>query len=127
MFGIGPTELIIILAIALLVIGPKRLPDLARSLGKGLAEFRRATSDVTDELHNARILLEEETLHQWLDNYPSPPDVIDKQKRVGLIMAGNLPLVGFHDFMCVLISGHSLLARSSSKDDKLIPKIAEVL
>jgi TatA/E family protein of Tat protein translocase len=60
MFGIGPTELIIILAIALLVIGPKRLPDLARSLGKGLAEFRRATSDVTDELHNARILLEEE-------------------------------------------------------------------
>ena len=61
MFGIGPTELIIILAIALLVIGPKRLPDLARSLGKGLAEFRRATADVTDELHNARILLEEET------------------------------------------------------------------
>lgn len=60
MFGIGPTELIIILAIALLVLGPKRLPDLARSLGKGLAEFRRATADVTDELDNARILLEEE-------------------------------------------------------------------
>jgi TatA/E family protein of Tat protein translocase len=60
MFGIGPTELIIILAIALLVLGPKRLPELARSLGKGLAEFRRATADVTDELDNARILLEEE-------------------------------------------------------------------
>ena len=60
MFGIGPTELMVILVIALLVIGPKRLPDLARSLGKGLAEFRRATADVTTELDNARVMLEEE-------------------------------------------------------------------
>ena len=60
MFGIGPTELIVILVIALLVLGPKRLPDLARSLGRGLAEFRRATSDVTSELDNARVMLEEE-------------------------------------------------------------------
>ena len=60
MFGIGPTELIVILVIALLVLGPKRLPELARSLGRGLAEFRRATSDVTTELDNARIMLEEE-------------------------------------------------------------------
>lgn len=60
MFGIGPTELIVILVIALLVMGPKRLPELARSLGKGLAEFRRATADVTNELDNARIMLEEE-------------------------------------------------------------------
>lgn len=43
MFGgrIGPTELIIILVIVLLIIGPKKLPDLARSLGEGLKEFRR--------------------------------------------------------------------------------------
>ena len=61
MFGIGPTELLVILGIALLVLGPKRLPELARSLGRGLAEFRRATSDVTDELHNARVMLEEES------------------------------------------------------------------
>jgi len=60
MFGIGPTELIVILVIALLVIGPKKLPDLAKSLGKGLAEFRRATSDITTELDNARIVVQDQ-------------------------------------------------------------------
>ncbi len=60
MFGIGSTELIVILVIALLVLGPKRLPELARSLGRGLAEFRRATSDITEELDNARIMVKEE-------------------------------------------------------------------
>lgn len=43
MFGIGMPELLIIMAIALVVIGPQKLPELARSLGKGLSEFKRAT------------------------------------------------------------------------------------
>jgi len=43
------TELLVILAIALLVMGPKRLPDLARSLGRGLSEFRRASTDLRRE------------------------------------------------------------------------------
>jgi sec-independent protein translocase protein TatB len=59
MFGIGPTELIVILVIALLVLGPKRLPELAAGLGKGLAEFRRATSDINAELDEARRSIEE--------------------------------------------------------------------
>lgn len=59
MFGIGPTELIVILVIALLVLGPKRLPDLASGLGKGLAEFRRATADLNAELDQARQSVEE--------------------------------------------------------------------
>ncbi|MFQ5915490.1 MAG: twin-arginine translocase TatA/TatE family subunit [Nitrospinota bacterium] len=49
MFGIGMSEVIIILVIALLVIGPKKLPNVARSIGKGLREFRRATTDLKDE------------------------------------------------------------------------------
>ena len=49
MFGIGMTELLVILAIGLIVIGPKKLPELARSLGKGLAEFRRASTEIRRE------------------------------------------------------------------------------
>lgn len=46
MFGIGTTEVLLILVVALLVIGPSKLPDVARTLGKGMAEFRRMSSDV---------------------------------------------------------------------------------
>ncbi|SHJ34588.1 sec-independent protein translocase protein TatB [Malonomonas rubra DSM 5091] len=45
MFGIGMTEMLLIGALALIVLGPKKLPDLARSLGKGFAEFKRATNE----------------------------------------------------------------------------------
>jgi Tat protein translocase TatB subunit len=50
MFGIGFPELILIMVIALIVIGPSKLPDLARALGKGMAEFRKATQDIKDSL-----------------------------------------------------------------------------
>jgi len=49
MFGIGMPELLLILALALIVLGPKKLPELAKALGKGLAEFRRATDEIKDE------------------------------------------------------------------------------
>jgi Tat protein translocase TatB subunit len=51
MFGIGMPELLIILAVALIVLGPKRLPELARSIGKGLAEFKRSTEDLKENLN----------------------------------------------------------------------------
>ncbi len=49
MFGIGMTELLVIFVIGLIVLGPKRLPDMARSLGRTLAEFRRASNDLRRE------------------------------------------------------------------------------
>jgi len=50
MFGIGMPELIVIMVIALIVIGPKKLPDLARALGRGMAQFRKATEEIKDTL-----------------------------------------------------------------------------
>jgi Tat protein translocase TatB subunit len=50
MFGIGMPELILIMVIALIVIGPKKLPDIARALGRGMAEFRKATQEIKDSL-----------------------------------------------------------------------------
>jgi sec-independent protein translocase protein TatB len=50
MFGIGSTELLVILVVALIVIGPSKLPDIMRTLGKGMAEFRRMSTDVKSTL-----------------------------------------------------------------------------
>ncbi len=49
-FGIGMPELLIIMAVALLVLGPKKLPEIARSLGRGMAEFRRASTELRNSL-----------------------------------------------------------------------------
>jgi len=50
MFGIGPLELVAILVVALLIFGPAKLPELARTLGRGLAEFRRASTELRQSL-----------------------------------------------------------------------------
>ena len=52
---------------------------------------------------------------------------IDSAKKVAIIMAGNIPLVGFHDFLSVLISGHSVLVKQSSNDKHLLPFLAKYL
>lgn len=61
-------------------------------------------------------MLQPEKLTKWLKAYECNPDV---PKMVGVIMAGNIPLVGFHDLMCVLLSGHFAVIKPSSQDDFL--------
>lgn len=68
--------------------------------------------------------LQKENLEAWLSSYSF--DTITA-RTIGVIMAGNIPLVGFHDFLSVLISGHSILIRQSSNDTQLLPVIAEYL
>ena len=50
MFGIGMPEMLLILAVALIIIGPKKLPDLAKTLGRALGDFKRATSDLKESI-----------------------------------------------------------------------------
>lgn len=69
-------------------------------------------------------LLTKENLEKWLSPYN-----LDKvsTKTVGIIMAGNIPLVGFHDFISVVISGHKVIAKQSSNDNQLLPYLASYL
>ena len=64
-----------------------------------------------------------ETLENWLASYPYH----EKKKTIAVIMAGNIPLVGFHDFMCVLFSGYSIQIKLSSEDNRLFYFIYEIL
>lgn len=68
--------------------------------------------------------LTQDNLDTWLSAY----DISEKTpKTVGLILAGNVPLVGFHDFLSVLITGHKALVKTSSNDKQLLPFLAEYL
>jgi len=72
--------------------------------------------------------LNEESLVKWMNNYEKKSNKVShRAKRVGVVMAGNIPLVGFHDFLCVLISGNKFFGKLSSQDNKLLPAIAEIL
>jgi hypothetical protein len=80
---------------------------------------RMAIRAIADELTLAN-------LTKWTDSYPVLRNDFTPL-RVGVIMAGNIPLAGFHDFLSVLISGNSLIAKTSSKDADLIVHISRML
>ncbi len=68
--------------------------------------------------------LTEEQLDQWLSAYNFSKV---NTKTIGLILAGNIPLVGFHDFLSVVLTGHKVLVKTSSNDQKLLPFLAKYL
>jgi hypothetical protein len=72
-------------------------------------------------------LLRSETLEKWLAPYASKLALSEPDRNVAVIMAGNIPLVGFHDFLSVLISGNKFVGRLSSDDPELLPALAKIL
>jgi len=67
-----------------------------------------------------------ENLKKWTDSYPGL-QYESKAVRIAVIMAGNIPLVGFHDFLSVLITGNKIIAKTSSKDPDLIVFVRDIL
>ena len=65
-------------------------------------------------------------LSNWVKKY-YPNNTASSPKNIGIVMAGNIPLVGFHDFLCVFISGHKATIKASSKDEILIKHLVEKL
>jgi TatA/E family protein of Tat protein translocase len=73
MFGIGMPEFLLILVVALVVLGPKRLPELARSLGKGLAEFKKSTESLKENFIGEDL----KDLHQDLSKMVDPSHYLE--------------------------------------------------
>jgi hypothetical protein len=71
--------------------------------------------------------LQENKVRQWITNYTHYTGNSKKPLTVGLIMAGNIPMVGLHDLLCVYASGHNALIRLSASDNILVPAVLEVL
>ncbi|PKP43303.1 MAG: acyl-CoA reductase, partial [Bacteroidetes bacterium HGW-Bacteroidetes-12] len=75
-------------------------------------------------LHGISLWLTAEALQNWVSKYSF---LEKKPKNVGVIMAGNIPLVGFHDMLSVLMSGNNFVGKCASNDATLIQKIVEIL
>ncbi len=68
--------------------------------------------------------LEKEKLDRWISPYTMDRS---SQRKIGIVMAGNIPLVGFHDLLCVFMSGHKAIVKPSSKDEVLIKHLVQKL
>lgn len=82
MFGLGVPELIFILMLALLIFGPKRLPEIGRTIGRGMSEFRKASNDLKRTI-NVELALDEPP--------PAPSPMIRPSRQLDALRAARLP------------------------------------
>ena len=82
MFGLGVPELIFILMLALLIFGPKRLPEIGRTIGRGMSEFRKASNDLKRTI-NVELALDEPP--------PAPSPMIRPSRQLDTLRAARLP------------------------------------
>ncbi|MCR6640821.1 MAG: acyl-CoA reductase [Sporocytophaga sp.] len=80
-------------------------------------------ANVKQALNGIIALLDEKKLKQWIEGYSSAY----KSRNVGVVMAGNIPAAGFHDFLCVLLTGHHFYGKLAATDNVLLRKIAALL
>lgn len=110
--------------VSALNIRQQQLSTLAQNLYQSNAWF--SPDQVELALRGIAIMLEEDRLRSWISSYPSRLSDAG-ESTVGVVMAGNLPAVGFHDFLCVLLSGRKITAKLSSDDRLLLPALAAML
>lgn len=102
-------------------------PELYNSLQEAYQQNPWFTpANISFALNAWKETLNESAIASWIKSYE--PGIQNTQsKKVAVIMAGNIPLVGFHDFMCTIIAGHSFIGKLSSTDKVLLPAIADIL
>ena len=108
--------------------------ELGKELSKGIPEevaqqARQQNpwftiSTINQAAHALAIMLQPQSLQKWLRQYAIPVEI---PKKIGVVMAGNIPMVGFHDLMCVLISGHIAITKPGSQDTVLIQYLLHLI
>ncbi len=110
---------------AFLETEPEAVADLVRRASGPNPWFDEP--NVRAALAGIAAMLRETELHTWLGAYDAAALTPARPLRVGVVMAGNIPLVGFHDLLCVLVSGHTLLAKPATTDTVLLRWLIEEL
>ena len=103
-------------------------PEWKQAKEKAYAENGWFTPEFIDlaVTNIARIFLKADSLSEWTSHYALQTSNANPQ-TIGIVMAGNIPLVGFHDFLSVFITGHRAMIKPSSKDAALIDHLVRVL
>ncbi|MCD6112536.1 MAG: hypothetical protein J7J86_04615 [Bacteroidales bacterium] len=83
--------------------------------------------NIYNAINSLSYMLDKNDIYDWISDYKHLIKEDKKPLKILVVMAGNIPVVGFHDFLCVLLSGNIFVGKLSSKDSLLLPLIAEVL